>query len=291
MRTKFLILFLVSLFVCSTAKSQETIPFRLNEHYNILVDGLINQQDSVVLMFQIAMREASLAPNRKNEVASVVFDTTDFPEGLSKSNRIQVANTIVDKIWIWDKEYTGNGAEGKIGTQLFNGQIFAINYDQSQFETYTHLPDTRGFVALPLTHEQGRLFIEVSSIVNEKEIKTKFLLQSGFSGMLLYNNQVADDNQWAEVLPRLDEKTLMNSAGEKLTNLVAEMPVITVDSFRFEQVPVNIFSGEIKNQITSYVGADFIHRFNWIIDVKGGTAYIQKNKNFADAYYFNSDKK
>jgi len=291
MKTNFLIVFFVSLFSFSTAKSQEKIPFRLNEHYNILVDGLINQRDSVVLMFQIAMREASLAPDRKSKVESVVFDTTDFPEGLSKGNRIQVGHTIVEPIWIWDKEYTGNGAEGKIGTQLFNGQVFKINYDQSQFEIDTHLPDTRGFVALPLTHEQGRLFIEVSSIVNEKEIKTKFLLQSGFSGMLLYNNQVADENQWAEALPRLDEKTLMNSAGDKLTNLIVEMPAVVVNSFRFATVPVNIFTGEIKNQPTSYFGADFIHRFNWIIDIKGGYAYIQPNKYFTDPYYFNSNKK
>ncbi|MBB1139147.1 hypothetical protein [Myroides sp. WP-1] len=286
MKTNFLIVFVVSLFSFSTVKSQEKIPFRLNEHYNILVDGLINQRDSVVLMFQIAMREASLASNRKTKVESVVFDTTDFPEGLSKDNRIQVGNIIVNKIWIWDKEYTGNGAEGKIGTQLFDGKIFAINFDQGQFELYDHLPDTSGFVALPLTHEQGRLFIEISSRLNEKEIKTKFLLQSGFSGMLLYNNQVGDDNQLAELLPRLDEKTLMNSAGEKLTNLIVEMPVVAVDSFRFTAVPVNVFTGEIKNQTTSYVGADFIHRFNWIIDIAGETAYIQQNKYFGDSYYF-----
>lgn len=288
MKTKLGIL--LALVIFSTAKGQEKIPFRLNEHYNILVDGLINQQDTVVLMFQIAMREASLAPNRTNKVASVVFDTSEFPEGLSKVNSIQVGQTVVDKIWVWDNEYTGNGAEGKIGTQLFGGQVFKINYDQSQFEVYDHLPNTDGFVALPLSHDNGRLFIEISSFVNEREINTQFLLQSGFSGMVLYNNQVADDNQLAELLPHLDAKILTNSAGQKLTNLIAEMPALRVDSFRFEAVPVNIFTGESKNQTTSYAGADFIHRFNWIIDIKGGYAYIQKNKHFLDPYYFSQDK-
>ena len=282
---------MVAFMWASTTSGQEKIPFRLNEHYNILVDGLINQRDSVVLMFQVAMREASLAPNRKTNVESVVFDTTDFPEGLSKGNRIEVGKAIVEPIWIWDNEHTGNGAEGKIGTQLFNGKIFKIDYDQSQFEIDTQLPDTSGYVALPLTHEEGRLFIEVSSVVNKREIKTKFLLQSGFSGMLLYNNQVADEYQLATVLPRLDEKTLMNSAGEKLTSLISEMPLVYVEDFRFTQVPVTIFTGEIKNQGTSYVGADFIHRFNWIVDIDGGKAYIQRNKHFEDAYYFSSNKK
>ncbi|WP_413512048.1 hypothetical protein [Myroides odoratus] len=286
MRGKSLMLVLIVLFMGSVVKGQEIIPFKMNGHYNIVVESIINKKDTVDLMFQIAMREASLAPNRTHKVASVVFDTTEFPEGLSKTNSIQVGNTVVDKIWIWDNEYTGNGAEGKIGTQLFDGQIFKIDYDQSQFEVYDHLPNTHGFVAVPLTNENGRLFIEISGFVNDKEINTKFLLQSGFSGMVLYNNQVADENQLAEVLPHLDAKTLTNSAGEKLTNLIAEIPFLTVDSFRFEAVPVNLFTGEIKNQTTSYVGADFIHRFNWIIDIKGGYAYIQKNKHFSDPYYF-----
>ncbi|WP_060873792.1 hypothetical protein [Myroides odoratus] len=282
---------LIGWFCCTTGQAQEMISFKMNGHYNILVEGIINQKDTVDLMFQLAMREASLAPNRTHPVKSVVFDTTEFPEGLSKSNRIQVGGTVVEPIWIWDNEYTGNGAEGKIGTQLFGNQIVKINYDQSQFELYPALPDTTGFIALPLEQKNGQLFVEVISIVGEKEIQAKVLLQSGFSGALLFNNQLADEYHLAEVLPRLEEKTMMNSAGQQLTSLVCEIPAITVGGIRFDIAPVQVFTGEIKNQTTSYMGADLIHRFNWIIDVKGGTAYIQQNKHFADAYYFNSNKK
>ena len=114
---------LIGLISLSTIQAQDIIPFRLNKHNNILVKALINQKDSVELMFQIAMQEGSLAPNRKNKVESVQFDHDEFPEGLSKGNLIQVAQVKVDKLWIWDNELTGPEAEGKIGTQLFGKKI------------------------------------------------------------------------------------------------------------------------------------------------------------------------
>ncbi len=286
MRLSSLWFVVIGLLCYTTGQAQQIIPFKMNGHYNMVVEGIINEKDTVTLMVQLSMREASLTPNRTHAVESVVFDTTDFPEGLSKGNRIQVGETVIEPIWIWDKEYTGQGAEGKIGTQLFGDQIVKINYDQSQFELYNSLPDTTGFIRLPLIERKGQLFVEVVSQVGAKEIKTQVLLQSGFSGALLFNNHLADTYQLAEVLPQLEEKIMLNSAGQKLRSLVCEIPAITVGGIRFETVPVQVFTGEIKNQATSYMGADLIHRFNWIIDKKAGYTYIQKNTNFEDPYYF-----
>jgi len=78
----------------------------------------------------------------------------------------------------------------------------------------------------------------------------------------------------------------MNSAGDKLNNLVCELPQLRFGTTSLKQVPVNVMSGAIKNQPTGYMGADLIHRFNWIIDVKGKMAYIQKNKHVEDLFYF-----
>jgi len=271
----------------SSLQAQERIPFQLNNHYNILVKALINDVDSATLMFQIAMREGSLAPDRKVRVESVKFDTTEFPEGLSKVNRIQVANTKIDSVWIWNNEFTGYGADGKVGIQLFNGKVFKINYDKSQFELYDQIPDTKGFVAVPLVSKRGQLFVQVTSTVDNNELPGEFLLQSGFSGALLYNNAFADTHALATKLPVKNEKTMKNSAGDKLINLICELPALHIGGFDLKDVPVNVMSGDIKNQPTSYMGADLIHRFNWIIDIKGKMAYIQKNKNFDDAFYFN----
>lgn len=287
MMLKITISLILNIVLCvSVLNAQEIIPFKLNNHYNIIVKALINNKDSANLMFQIAMHEASLSPVRINKVNSVQFDTTEFAEGLSKVNRIQVANTTIDSIWIWNNEYSGYESDGKIGIQLMKSKIFKINYDQSQFELFDKLPTTSDFISIPLSIKRGQLFISIKAILGNQSIPSDFLLQSGFSGALLYSNNFADQHDLENTLKVLNKTTMSNSAGQKINNLISLMPKIEIDQFMFEDVPVNIFTGEIKNQANSYIGADLIHRFNWIIDMKSGIAYIQKNKNFNDPYYF-----
>ena len=287
---KVLQLIILLVIMVNSALAQEVIPFRLNNHNNILVKALINDVDSVELMFQIAMQEGSLAPDRKNLVQSVKFDTSEFPEGLSKVNRIKVANSIIDSVWIWNNEYTGPEAEGKIGTLLFQGKIFKINYSQSQFELYDKLPSLEGYNKIPVKTKNGQLFLQLTSILGDQSFADEFLMQSGFSGAILYNNQLTDTYQLAQKIRVLEEKTMTNSAGQKLSSLICLMPQIKIDNFTFKDVPVSLFSGEIKNQKTNYIGADLIHRFNWIIDIKGGFAYMQRNEAFQDKYYFQKIK-
>ncbi len=269
--------------------AQETIPFKLTKHHNIIVKALINDKDSINLMFQIAMEEASLAPDRITKVESVKFDTTEYSEGLSRANSIKVANTIVDSLWIWDNEYTGYEAEGKIGTLLFNGKIFKIDYDQSQFVIYNDLPNVKDYFRIPLKRSQGgQLFVQANSFISGNPLLSEFLLQSGFSGAILYPNDFSDQYQLADKLPVLEKKNMKNSAGKTLTTIQCQLPEFRISQFSLKNIPVGLFTGEIKNQKVGYMGADILHRFNWIIDIKAGFAYIQKSKYFNEVYYFNN---
>lgn len=276
----------IGIFLSLNTTAQEIIPFRLNKHNNIIVQAVINKQDTVDLMFQLAMREASLSPIRTKKVESVKFDTREFPEGLSKINSIEVAKTVVDSIWIWDNEYTGYEADGKIGTQLMQGKIFKMDYDKLQFELYDALPSTKEYTELPFKTKAGQMFIQIQSVIDQEQLTGDFLLQSGFSGAILYNNDFSDKNNLESRLKILKTTSMKNSAGQVLNNLICVFPKISIAQETFLDVPVNIFTGEFKNQPTSYIGADLIHRFNWIFDIKQGVAYIQKNKYFKDQYYF-----
>lgn len=280
---------LITFFIVSITSTfaQEIIPFRMNGHYNIIVKALLNNRDSADLMFQIAMREGSLAPTRKRKMESVIFDTSEFKEGLSKINRIRIADTELDSIWIWDNEYTGYEAEGKIGTQLFKNKIFSINYDKSFFQLHEKLPDTTGFIGLPLHSKNGRLFLNLSSNFGDENISHEVMLQSGFSGTIFYNNQLADTNDLPLKLVIMKETEVKNSAGDKLKSLICILPTLDIAGVSFSEIPVNLFEGAIKNQSITYMGADLIHRFNWIFDIKGGKAYLQKNNHFNDIFYFN----
>lgn len=282
---RYFLIFLLCISVVGFANGQDTIPFKLNDHYNILVKALINEKDSADLMFQISIQEASLAPNLERKMSSVKFDTTEFPEGLSKVNRIQVAGVTVDSIWIWDNELTGYGAEGKIGLKMFQNKVFKMDFDASKFVLYEGLPDISAYSKLPLKLNRGQLFVEASSSSGEKMQTDEFLLQSGFSGAVLYKQKISEDLKLEE-LPVIEKKIMKNSSGQEVHNMVSVLPNFQLGAFQFNEVPVNFYLGDGFQQRSNYLGSDMIHRFNWIIDIKGGFAYIQKNKNFDDPYYF-----
>ena len=53
--------------------AQKTIPFRLTKHNNIIVKTLVNDKDSLHLMFQIAMEDASISPERTRKADNIIF--------------------------------------------------------------------------------------------------------------------------------------------------------------------------------------------------------------------------
>lgn len=63
----FAFIFLFSNFI----KAQEIIPFRVTKYNNIIIKALVNNKDSLNLMFQIAMEDASISPERLNPAKSI----------------------------------------------------------------------------------------------------------------------------------------------------------------------------------------------------------------------------
>ncbi|WP_426474028.1 hypothetical protein [Chryseobacterium balustinum] len=106
-------------------KTQEKIPFRLTKHNNIIVKTLINDKDSLHLMFQIAMEDASISPERIRKA-----DHIKFKDEISDGNTLKIGNKKYENIRFFDNEFTGHEADGKIGTGIFKDQYFKIDYDK-----------------------------------------------------------------------------------------------------------------------------------------------------------------
>lgn len=72
------------------AKAQEKIPFRITKHNNIIVKALINDKDSLDLMFQIAMENGSISPEHKRKTDHIIFNQ----DKISENNTVQIAKII-----------------------------------------------------------------------------------------------------------------------------------------------------------------------------------------------------
>jgi len=270
----------IFLFSLSVLNAQETIPFRMTKYNNLIVKTRVNQKDSLDLMFQIAMEEASVSPERTRSAGHIVFK-----DGISDGNTVSIGKNTYQDIRFFDNELTGHEADGKIGTGIFKGKIFEIDYDHSRLSVYKTMPDLKGYQAVPLLYRNGQYFIQAENIIDGKSVTADFLLQSGYSGGIIYSNAFADGKDLDQKLKITGEKTLKNSAGKSITTKNGILPLLKIGNFTLEEVSAGFFTGELKTQKASYLGADVLKRFNWIFDAERKTVYVRPSRYFTDAYF------
>lgn len=280
MFTKINILFiLLSGFLITQA--QETIPFRLTKYNNIIVKALVNNKDSLDLMFQIAMQDASISPERTRKADHIIFNSDE----ISENNTIQAGKTIKKNIRFFDNELTGHEADGKFGTGLFSGKIFKIDYDHNKFVIYDQLPDLKGYQAINLYPERDQLYINADNMIENQPVEGHFLLQSGYSGGILYSNQFAEEKELDKKLKITAEKTLKDSSGKSVITKQGILPQLKMGSIVMDNVSAGFFAGDIKTHKVSYFGADALRRFIWIFDTDRKMAYIKPSQYFSAPYY------
>jgi hypothetical protein len=276
---KIISLFLI-IFSLSIVKAQEIIPFRITKHNNIIVKSLVNNKDSLDLMFQIAMEDASISPDRKRTADHIIFK-----DEISDGNTIKIGKKSYKNIRFFDNELTGHEADGKIGTGIFKGKIFKIDYDNSRFVIYDKMPDLKDYQSIPLFSENGQFFIAADNVIDDQQQEVYFLLQSGYSGGLIYSNEFADGKDLDKKLKITGEKTMKNSAGQSVITKQGILPFMKVGDFVLKDVSAGFFTGDLKTQKRSYFGADLLRRFNWIFDAERNKVYIKPSKYFNEPYY------
>ena len=260
--------------------AQEIIPFRLTKHNNIIVKTLVNDKDSLHLMFQIAMEDASISPDRTRKADHIIFK-----DEISYENTVKIGSKKYENIRFFDNEFSGHESDGKIGTGIFKDQYFKIDYDNNQFVIYDKEPDLKGYQAMNLFAKNGQYFIVADNVIEDKQQEAYFLLQSGYSGGLMYSDQFAEEHQLDKKLKIIGEKELKNSLGKVMISKQGILPFFKLGNIVLKNVTAGFFTGEIKNQKTNYLAADVMRRFNWIFDKDRKMVYVKPSKYFDEPYY------
>lgn len=265
-----------------TVRAQQTIPFRITKDNTIILKTRVNKKDSLDLMFQIAMKDAAISPERKRKADHIVFNKDETSDG----NTVETGALSLQNIRFTDNQLAGREADGKIGTVLFEKKAFKIDYDNNQFVIYDQLPDLKGYQPVTVLYDQDAFYIAADNVIDgKKQQEAYFVLQSGYSGGILYSNDFSEEKELDKKLKITGEKTLKNSAGKSLVTKQGILPFFKLESFVFKNVPVGFFSGELKTQNVSYFGTDMLRRFVWIFDADRKTAYIKPSKYFSEPYY------
>lgn len=269
------------------------IPFQLTKYNNLSVKALINQKDTISLMFHTAANSLMLTEEATKRMTSLVFSRVDSVKSwggqsssrYSKSNSLKIGDLTWENLEIWEDKNSGQQTEGKFGPNLFENKVVEIDFDKSQILVYNSLPSkVKKYEKLPLANDNGNLFIDGNSELDGNGIKNKFLIHSGYAGAILFDDVFTASNKLDEKLKIVGEKSLKDSYGNVLKTKKAILPVFTIGKLKLSNVPVGFFQGAIGRQKMSVIGGDILKRFNIIFDAQRTFVYLKANSLTKTAY-------
>jgi hypothetical protein len=296
MRKLQLPLFVIFLFCCLEISGQKkttqpgttyAIPFQLTEYNNLSVQAILNQRDTVRLMFHTAANAVTLTEEALGKVTSLKFEGADTVKSwggeenvsrFSKSNSIIIGDLQWNNVPIWENKYSGQQTDGKFGIDLFENKVVEIDFDKSILTVSSELPfKTKRYEKLKAVFENDMLFIEATSQVGNTNLKNKYLIHSGYPGAVLYDDQFTTENKISTKLKVVDEKEMKDSFGNVLKTKKAIVPAFRLGKEKLTNVPVGFFEGALGRQKMSILGGDVLKRFNIIIDARRQYIYLKPN--------------
>lgn len=292
---------LLIVFICANSFSQQKIetnllgsfPFTFTPKNNIAVDAILNKKDTVSLMLHTAAESITLIEESITKATSVLWNTEETVESWggkstsrhSNSNTLQIGGFNWTNLPIWENKNSGPGTDGKFGPSLFKDKALHISFTSHKITVYKTIPTKiKGYTKVPLYSKDGFMFLGGVSSIASKKYKNSFLIHSGYTGFLLFDDNFAKTNKLDSLLKITDTKTLKDSYGNVLKTQKAILPKFKVSKTTFKNVPIGFFKGAIARQSMSVLGTDFLRRFDFYISADRKFIYLKPNKNASLAY-------
>lgn len=266
----------------------DTIPFILTEHNNLSVEAVINELDTVQLMFHTAASGITLIAEASARLGAIEWREGDKVKSwggenearYSNNNTLQIGSFRWDSLVIWENERSGPETDGKFGPHLFAGKAIEINFDNRQIIIHSSLPENiTGYEKLPLHSEDGFMFIEAISRVGGKDYPNRFLIHTGYGGSILYADQFVKESEIGSHINITSEQSLKDSYGNTIQTKKGELPYLSIGQMAFENISVGFFEGSIGRQQMSVMGGEMLRRFNLIIHPDRTAIYVAANRS------------
>ncbi len=267
------------------------IPFQLTDHNNLSVNAVLNQKDTVQLMFHTAANALTLTEQSVKQLKSIQFtNTTDSVRSwggqgnssrYSPSNQLSIGQLKWNQVPLWENQLSGQGTDGKFGMDLFKNWVVEIDFHESMIKLHKVLPkNLKAYQKIKLTIQEEMLFLEGICQVKDSSFSNKFLIHSGYSGAILLDDHFAQSHNLGKTLKLVGEKKLKDSFGNTISTKEAIVPSILLGDISISNITAGFFEGVIGRQPYSIMGGDLIKQFNWIFDAERNYVYLKPNQLF-----------
>lgn len=273
-----------------TAK-EYLIPFQLTDHNNLSIKAVLNQIDTVQLMFHTAANALTLTETAVKRLKTIQFTaTTDSISSwggqgnssrYSPKNQLNIGAVQWNQVPIWENQLSGQGTDGKFGLDLFKGWVVEIDFDKLLIHLQKQLPKyAKAYQKSKIKLQQDMLFLEAICQVKDSSYTNQFLIHSGYAGSLLLDDHFAHLHQLGKQLEMVGEQKLKDSFGNTITTKESIVPSVLLGGINLSNVKAGFFEGAIGRQSYSIFGGTLIKQFNWIIDAERNYVYLKPNQLF-----------
>ena len=267
--------------------THDTIPFILTDANNIIIQTILNEVDTLNLMFHTAQGNVSLTEKAIAKIANKSFDKsvktiTWGGEGTSRysqGNYLKIKDFEWKNITIWQDRNTGPSSDGKFGPNLFQNKVIELNFDQNIMVIHSYLPEIDDLYEKSiLSFKQDLMFVETKYKTKSNRYTNQVLIHSGFGGTLLLDDKFVRENKIGAQLKTISESELKDSYGHVLKTKKAILPYFSIGQNSFTDMPISFFEGTLGGQHMSVIGGNILKRFNVFIDLQNADIYYKPNK-------------
>lgn len=266
----------------------DTIKFKLTEHNNISIESILNETDTINLMFHTAVSSVSLTPEQSQNLSPKINKKTSDVNSWGgnqdvdyvENNKLAIGNRQWDDITLWLNLLSGHDTDGKFGPNLFSNNIIEINFDRLIIVLHENeLKELDNYKTFDIsTDDNNSLFIEGELLINEVRLKHKFMIHSGYGGTIILDDQFCSANPIIGELEVFEEKDLKDSLGNLIKTKKARANQFNILNVEFDSVPFSYFDSELTIQKTSVLGGAFLKRFNLLLDLENMKLHVKPNK-------------
>ncbi len=270
------------------AFGQEIIPFKLGEDNRIYIKGLINQSDTLNLVFDLGANITVInKTNMKAKNVSITFDTVVINAGGNGTS--EESKSFNNTVRIGTKDYIAKDVlgisypenaelDGLIGWNFFEDKIVEIDFESKELLISNKLPDYY------VRYSKAKLkFIDslpyVKTILNKgkKKVKIWSMLDTGYNSTLkVYYNTVIE-NKLLGKYQIIGESTSLGTDGTVAKSDYILIPRIEIGGYEIYNMPADLVKTKVNSNIPALFGGNLLKRFHIILNFKNKEVYLKPN--------------
>lgn len=280
------------------SKPIASLPFTVEKNC-IYFYAKVNKTDSIRFLFDTGADGSVINKQSLNKL-QLNLDGTSLNQGSngtnevvsSSKNEITIGNITKKDVMLTVIPYETNNFDCVFGTNLMEGYIIEIDYDQKRMNFYSKdegSVDYKNYVKMKLHSKGYPTTVKSSIIVNGKKYTGFFGLDTGADDALTLASPFAQKNDFLNKLPKIGSARFQGSDGSEY-----EMPIVLLTEIIFAEkhlyrLPVSLSNAkegiDASEQLAGFFGNAFLKKFNLILDYDNRTIYFKLNKNLYKEYY------